>query len=85
MKVLRAYWLLVEEPEPGREKGYVPALYAGIKRCLPDKHIHLPASTDYITALVARVHPDIIGRFVPIFMYFVMNIYLECYPIYMKV
>lgn len=62
-KVLRAYWLLVEEPEPGREKGYVPALYAGIKRCLPDKHIHLPASTDYVTALVARVHPDIIGRY----------------------
>ncbi|XP_066905805.1 gametogenetin-binding protein 2-like [Halyomorpha halys] len=60
-KVLRAYWLLVEEPEPGREKGYVPSLYAGIKRCLPDKHIHLPPSTDYVTALVARVHPDIIG------------------------
>ncbi|KAL1140636.1 hypothetical protein AAG570_000566 [Ranatra chinensis] len=60
-KVLRAYWLLVEEPEPSREKGYIPALYAGIKRCLPDKHIHLPSNTDYISALVARVQPDIMG------------------------
>lgn len=61
-KVLRAYWLLVEEPEPTREKGYIPALYAGIKRCLPEKHIHLPSNTDYVSALVARVQPDIMGR-----------------------
>ncbi|CAB0016885.1 unnamed protein product [Nesidiocoris tenuis] len=60
-KVLRAYWLLVEEPEPTREKGYIPALYAGIKRCLPDKHIHLPTNTEYVTTLVARVQPDIMG------------------------
>uniref|UniRef100_A0A224X9X1 Putative gametoproteintin-binding protein 2 n=1 Tax=Panstrongylus lignarius TaxID=156445 RepID=A0A224X9X1_9HEMI len=60
-KVLRAYWLLVEEPEPTREKGYIPALYAGIKRCLPEKHIHLLPNTDYVSALVARVQPDIMG------------------------
>uniref|UniRef100_A0A1B6EK34 Gametogenetin-binding protein 2 n=1 Tax=Cuerna arida TaxID=1464854 RepID=A0A1B6EK34_9HEMI len=60
-KVLRAYALLVEEPDPAQEKGYVPALYAGIKRCLPDKHIHLQTKTEYISDLITRAEPELMG------------------------
>jgi hypothetical protein len=61
-KVLRAYTLLVEEPDPCREKGYVPALYLGIKRCIPEKHIHLQAQTAYIANLITRAEPELMGR-----------------------
>ncbi|KAK9876922.1 hypothetical protein WA026_015957 [Henosepilachna vigintioctopunctata] len=60
-KVLKAYTLLVEEAEPCKEKGYVSSLYAGIKRCLPDKHIHLQTKTDYITKLISRAEPELLG------------------------
>ncbi|CAH1154074.1 unnamed protein product [Phaedon cochleariae] len=60
-KVLKAYTLLVEEPEPTKEKGYVSSLYSGIKRCLPDKHIHLQTKTDYITKLISRAEPELLG------------------------
>lgn len=60
-KVLKAYSLLVEEPEPSKEKGYVSSLYAGIKRCLQDKHIHLNPKTDYITKLINRAEPELLG------------------------
>lgn len=60
-KVLRAYTLLVEEPDPCREKGYVPALYLGIKRCIPEKHIHLQARTAYIANLITRAEPELMG------------------------
>lgn len=60
-KVLRAYSLLIEEPDPGREKGYSPALYAGIKRCLPEKHIHLQTKTDYIGNLITRADLELMG------------------------
>ncbi|PSN40613.1 hypothetical protein C0J52_09229 [Blattella germanica] len=60
-KVLRAYTLLVEEPDPCREKGYVPALYLGIKRCIPDKHLHLQARTSYIASLISRAEPELMG------------------------
>ncbi|XP_072382991.1 gametogenetin-binding protein 2-like [Diabrotica undecimpunctata] len=60
-KVLKAYSLLVEEPEPTKEKGYVSSLYAGIKRCLPSKHLHLQAKTDIITKLISRAEPELLG------------------------
>ncbi|KDR09742.1 Gametogenetin-binding protein 2 [Zootermopsis nevadensis] len=60
-KVLRAYALLVEEPDPCREKGYVPALYLGIKRCIPEKHIHLQTRTAYIANLITRAEPELMG------------------------
>ncbi|CAH0554591.1 unnamed protein product [Brassicogethes aeneus] len=60
-KVLKAYTLLVEEPDPSKEKGYVSSLYAEIKRCLPDKHIHLQPKTDYITKLISRAEPELLG------------------------
>lgn len=61
-KFLSAYSLLVEEPDPCKEKGYVSSLYAGIKRCLPDKHIHLQMKTEYITQLISRAEPELLGR-----------------------
>lgn len=61
-KVLKAYNLLVEETEPCKEKGYVSTLYAGIKRCLPEKHLHLQTKTDYITKLINRAEPELLGR-----------------------
>lgn len=61
-KVRLAYLLLVQEPEPTKEKGYVPALYSGIKRCLQDKHIHLSPKTEYISKLINRVEPELLGR-----------------------
>ncbi|XP_013195538.1 gametogenetin-binding protein 2-like [Amyelois transitella] len=61
-KVLRAYHLLVDEKEPQKEKGYVGALYSGIKRCLLDKHLHLQAKTDYIAHLIARAEPELLGN-----------------------
>ncbi|XP_030749471.1 gametogenetin-binding protein 2-like [Sitophilus oryzae] len=60
-KVLKAYTLLVDEPEPIKEKGYVSSLYAGIKRCLQDKHIHLNPKTDYITKMINRAEPELLG------------------------
>ncbi|KAJ8912903.1 hypothetical protein NQ315_017233 [Exocentrus adspersus] len=59
--VWESYTLLVEEPEPAKEKGYVSSLYSGIKRCLPDKHIHLQTKTDYITKLICRAEPELLG------------------------
>lgn len=61
-QVLRAYHLLVDEKEPQKEKGYVGALYSGIKRCLLDKHLHLQAKTDYIAHLIARAEPELLGN-----------------------
>lgn len=60
-KVMRAYTLLVEDPDPCKEKGYIPALYSGIKRCLPEKHIHLQCKTDYIAGLITRAEPELLG------------------------
>lgn len=54
--------MLVEEKEPQKEKGYVGALYGGIKRCLLDKHLHLQAKTDYIAHLIARAEPELLGN-----------------------
>ncbi|KAK0178640.1 hypothetical protein PV327_007516 [Microctonus hyperodae] len=61
-KVLLASSLLTSESEPTKEKGYVPILYAGIKRCIPEHHVHLPYNTDYIGSIIGRAQPEIMGR-----------------------
>jgi hypothetical protein len=61
-KVEKAFTLLMSESNPTKkEKGYVSAIYSGIKRCLKDKHIHLPTETEYIDDLIKRAEPEIIG------------------------
>ncbi|XP_072765076.1 gametogenetin-binding protein 2-like isoform X2 [Anoplolepis gracilipes] len=61
-KVLLASALLTREPEPTKEKGYVAVLYSGIKRCITDHHVHLPAITEYISTLIGRAQPELMGR-----------------------
>lgn len=61
--MLLASSLLTREPEPTKEKGYVSVLYAGIKRCIADHHVHLPAMTDYIGTLIGRAQPELMGRY----------------------
>lgn len=62
-KVLLASSLLTSEPDPAKEKGYVPILYAGIRRCVADRHIHLPILIDYIDAIISRAQPELLGRY----------------------
>lgn len=63
-KILLASSLLTRESEPTKEKGYVPILYSGIKRCIADCHVHLPTITDYIDALVGRAQSsEVVGRY----------------------
>ncbi|XP_071446547.1 gametogenetin-binding protein 2-like [Hetaerina americana] len=45
----------------GDLKGYQPSLYSGIKRCLPDKHIHLLCNTDFVGHLIGRAEPELVG------------------------
>lgn len=35
--------------------------FLGIKRCIPDKHLHLQTKTDYIANLIVRAEPEIMG------------------------
>lgn len=61
-KVLLASSLLTREAEPTKEKGYVAVLYSGIKRCIADRHVHLPTITEYIGTLICRAQPELMGR-----------------------
>lgn len=66
-KVHRAFDILVGQDGGGveagsKEKGYVAALYAGIRRCEAKGHIHIPADTDYVTHLITRAEPELQGR-----------------------
>lgn len=59
---MKAYSLLIEEEDPSKEKGYVEELYAGIKRCMVDKHVHLDTDINYIGALISRAEPELMGK-----------------------
>ncbi|XP_015604468.1 gametogenetin-binding protein 2-like isoform X2 [Cephus cinctus] len=61
-KVLLASSLLTTEPDPRTEKGYVASLYNGIKRCIPERHVHLPTNTEYISTIIGRAQPELMGR-----------------------
>uniref|UniRef100_A0A1L8DD53 Gametogenetin-binding protein 2-like n=1 Tax=Nyssomyia neivai TaxID=330878 RepID=A0A1L8DD53_9DIPT len=61
-KVEKAYAFLIGENSPPKEKGFVAALYAGIKRCPDEKHIHLPTKADYIDGLIKRAEPELNGN-----------------------
>lgn len=61
-QIEKAYKILVGETTP-KEKGYVPALYANIKKCHPDKHIHIFTNKiDFLDALIRRAEPEVNGR-----------------------
>ncbi|XP_058983996.1 gametogenetin-binding protein 2-like isoform X2 [Musca domestica] len=62
-KIEKAYKILVGETTP-KEKGYVPALYANIKKCHPDKHIHIFTNKiDFLDALIRRAEPEVNGSY----------------------
>ncbi|XP_059615137.1 gametogenetin-binding protein 2-like [Phlebotomus argentipes] len=61
-KVEKAYAFLIGENSPPKEKGFVAALYAGIKRCPDEKHIHLQTKADYIDGLIKRAEPELNGN-----------------------
>lgn len=61
-KVEKAYGLLTSDRNPNKEKGYVAALYANIKKCIPDKHIHLRTRTEFIDGLIRRAEPELNGK-----------------------
>ena len=97
-KVMKAYSLLVDEPEERKgvgncseanvcsssyehnhgdqsdkdehcsngtavkEKGFIPSLYAGIRRCSPNNHIHVDQRTDYIMGLILAAEPELLGK-----------------------
>ncbi|CAK9812187.1 Gametogenetin-binding protein 2-like [Anthophora quadrimaculata] len=61
-KVLLAFSLLTTEPEPEKEKGYVPSLYRGIRRCIHNRHVHIPTNPNYMDNLMKRTQPELMGR-----------------------
>lgn len=48
--------------EPVKEKGFIPSLYAGIRRCSPNNHIHVDQRTDYIMGLILAAEPELLGK-----------------------
>lgn len=62
-KIEKAYKILVGETT-AKEKGYVAALYANIKKCHPDKHIHVFTNKiDFLDALIRRAEPEVNGSY----------------------
>ncbi|KAK2714058.1 gametogenetin-binding protein 2-like isoform X3 [Artemia franciscana] len=62
LKVNRAYSLLMGEVDPSEEKGYKPVLYAGLKCCPNEKHVHVQIDSDLISLLIGRAEPELLGR-----------------------
>ncbi|KAL3856777.1 hypothetical protein ACJMK2_011495 [Sinanodonta woodiana] len=60
-KVLQAYRILVGEVDSSKEKAYCPALYEGLRCCPQERHIHMLCDTDFITRLIDRAEPELIG------------------------
>lgn len=50
-----------------KEKGFVPSLYAGIKRCPKYNHLHVDRHTDYIMGLIIAAEPELLGKYVDYF------------------
>ena len=61
-KVLRAYDILVGDVDAKEEKGYVAALFDGLRRCVEEKHVHVPSNTDYVSRLITRAEPELLGK-----------------------
>lgn len=75
-KVLLASSLLTTtETDPTKEKGYVSSLYADIKRCTGG-HVHLPLNIEYISSIIGRAQPELMGRYVVIYIFFNANVFM---------
>lgn len=61
-KIEKAYNILVGETTT-KEKGFVAALYANIKKCQPEHHIHVQTKADFIDTLIRRAEPEVNGSY----------------------
>lgn len=61
-KIEKAYNILVGETT-SKEKGFVAALYANIKKCQPEQHIHVQTKADFIDTLIRRAEPEVNGSY----------------------
>ncbi|XP_017104574.2 gametogenetin-binding protein 2-like [Drosophila bipectinata] len=62
-KIERAYKILIGEIS-AKEKGYAAQLYAHIRKCVPDQHIHVSTSKiEFLDALIKRAEPEVNGSY----------------------
>ncbi|KAH8382919.1 hypothetical protein KR009_005795 [Drosophila setifemur] len=62
-KIERAYKILIGEIS-SKEKGYAAQLYAHIRKCVPDEHIHVSTSKiEFLDALIKRAEPEVNGSY----------------------
>jgi hypothetical protein len=68
-KVLRAYSILVDEPDPAGVKqdrstvaGHCRALFREVKACAAKHHVHVPCDEKYLKDLIERAEPELSGN-----------------------
>ncbi|KAH8264266.1 hypothetical protein KR038_005614 [Drosophila bunnanda] len=62
-KIERAYKILIGEIS-AKEKGYAAQLYAHIRKCVPDQHIHVNTNKiEFLDALIKRAEPEVNGSY----------------------
>ncbi|EDW59293.1 gametogenetin-binding protein 2-like [Drosophila virilis] len=62
-KIERAYKILIGEVST-KEKGYAAQLYAHIRKCVPDEHIHVSTNKiEFLDALIKRAEPEVNGSY----------------------
>ncbi|EDV47931.1 gametogenetin-binding protein 2-like [Drosophila erecta] len=62
-KIERAYKILIGEIS-SKEKGYAAQLYAHIRKCVPDQHIHVTTNKiEFLDALIKRAEPEVNGSY----------------------
>ncbi|XP_052852920.1 gametogenetin-binding protein 2-like [Drosophila gunungcola] len=62
-KIERAYKILIGEVS-AKEKGYAAQLYAHIRKCVPDQHIHVSTNKiEFLDALIKRAEPEVNGSY----------------------
>ncbi|KAH8359698.1 hypothetical protein KR093_008396 [Drosophila rubida] len=62
-KIERAYKILIGEVST-KEKGYAALLYAHIRKCVPDEHIHVSMNKiEFLDALIKRAEPEVNGSY----------------------
>ena len=69
-KVLRAYNMLIDDPESSgatarqdrHSNGSSRALFKEVKTCAQRKHIHVPSDEKYLKELIERAEPELAGK-----------------------
>ena len=60
--MLRAYSILIHEVDGASEKGYNADLYAGVRACKSERHLHMPTDDKYLKELIERAEPELTGK-----------------------